>query len=101
MYCYTPCFFTFVAKKNVHCLTALAATEDISSVSLQNQFPFLGVGCSKFRKNSARFLGQISWRCGAATKGAARTFGEALRRSTVAHFARKVRGTNIVAAKHG
>ena len=33
--------------------------------------------------------------------GAARTFGEGLRRSTVAHFARKVRGTNIVAAKHG
>ena len=30
-----------------------------------------------------------------------RTFGEALRRSTVAHFACKVRGTNIVAAKHG
>ena len=29
-----------------------------------------------------------------------RTSGEALRRSTVAHFARKVRGTNIMAAKH-
>ena len=28
-------------------------------------------------------------------------FGEGLRRSTVAHFARKVRGANIVAAKHG
>ena len=26
--------------------------------------------------------------------------GEGLRRSTVAHFARKVRGTNIAAAKH-
>ena len=38
--------------------------------------------------------------CGMATRGAARTFGEGLRRSTVAHFARKVRGTNIVAAKH-
>ena len=35
-----------------------------------------------------------------AASGAARTFGEGLRRSTVAHFARKVRGTNIVAAKH-
>ncbi len=34
-------------------------------------------------------------------KRAARTFGEGLRRSTVAHFACKVRGTNIVAAKHG
>ena len=33
--------------------------------------------------------------------GAARTFGEGLRRSTVAHFARKVRGTNIVATKYG
>ena len=39
--------------------------------------------------------------CGIATRGAARTFGEGLRRSTVAHFARKVRGTNIVADKHG
>ena len=33
--------------------------------------------------------------------GVARTCSEGLRRSTVAHFARKVRGTNIVAAKHG
>ena len=33
--------------------------------------------------------------------GVARTFSGGLRRSTVAHFARKVRGTNIVAAKHG
>ncbi len=56
----------------------------------------------KIQKNlCAVFGGQIVWRCGAATKGAARTFGEGLRRSTVAHFARKVRGTNIVAAKHG
>ena len=38
--------------------------------------------------------------CDIATRGAARTFGEGLRRSTVAHFARKVRGTNIAAAKH-
>ena len=38
--------------------------------------------------------------CGIATRGAARTFSEGMRRSTVAHFARKVRGTNIVAAKH-
>ena len=36
-----------------------------------------------------------------AARGIARTFCEGLRRSTVAHFARKVRGTNIVAAKHG
>jgi len=56
----------------------------------------------KIQKNLSAVLGgQIAWRCGAATKGAARTFGECLRRSTVAHFARKVRGTNIVAAKHG
>ena len=32
--------------------------------------------------------------------GAARTCSEGLRRSTVAHFARKVRGANIMAAKH-
>ena len=38
--------------------------------------------------------------CDIATRGAARTFGQGLRRSTVAHFARKVRGTNIVADKH-
>ena len=30
--------------------------------------------------------------CYIATRGAARTFGQGLRRSTVAHFARKVRG---------
>ena len=39
MYCYTPCFLRLL-QKNVHWLTALAATEDILSVSLQNQFPF-------------------------------------------------------------
>ena len=39
--------------------------------------------------------------CGIATRGAARKFGEGLRRSTVAHFARKVRATNIVTDKHG
>ena len=39
--------------------------------------------------------------CDIATRGAARTFGQGLRRSTVAHFARKVRGgANIMAAKH-
>ena len=38
--------------------------------------------------------------CGIAARGTARTFGRGLRRSTVAHFARKVRETNIVAAKH-
>mgnify|MGYP003196108729 CR=1 FL=1 len=35
-----------------------------------------------------------------AAWGDARTFDDALRRSTVAHFARKVRGTNIATAKH-
>ena len=37
---------------------------------------------------------------GDAARGTARTFGRGMRRSTVAHFARKVRETNIVAAKH-
>ena len=37
----------------------------------------------------------------APERSAARTCSEGLRRSTVAHFACKVRGTNIVAAKHG
>ena len=36
----------------------------------------------------------------AAGSGDARTFSGGLRRSIVAHFACKVRGTNIVAAKH-
>ena len=54
--------------------------------------------CSKSRKISARFL--TKWHGDIATRGASRTFGEGLRRSTVAHFARKVRGTSIVAAKH-
>ena len=35
-----------------------------------------------------------------AASGFVRTFSGGLRRSTVAHFACKVRGTNIVAAKH-
>ena len=39
--------------------------------------------------------------CGIAARGTAWIFGEGLRQSTVAHFARKVRGANIVAAKHG
>ena len=39
--------------------------------------------------------------CGIAARGTARTFGESLGRSTVAHFARKVRGANIMATKHG
>ena len=38
--------------------------------------------------------------CGIETRGAARTLGKGLRRSSVAHFARKVRGANIAAAKH-
>ena len=38
--------------------------------------------------------------CDIAARGAARTFGGGLGRSTVAHFARKVRGANIAAAKH-
>ena len=39
--------------------------------------------------------------CGIAARGAARTFGKGLRQSIVAHFARKVRGANIAADKHG
>ena len=39
--------------------------------------------------------------CYIATRGAARTFGGGLGRSTVAHFARKVRGANIMTTKHG
>ena len=56
------------------------------------------LGCSKSRKISERFL--TKWHGDIATRGASRTFGEGLGRSTVAHFARKVRGANIAAAKH-
>ena len=49
-------------------------------------------------EKSLRGLSKIA--SGLATRGAARTFCEGLRRSTVAHFARKVRGANIVVAKH-
>ena len=59
------------------------------------------VGGSKSRKISARFLTKQHGAYDAATRDATRTFSEGLRRSTVAHFARKVRGTNIEAAKHG
>ena len=48
------------------------------------------LGCSKSRNISARFL--TKWHGDIATRGASRTFGEGLGRSTVAHFARKVRG---------
>ena len=48
------------------------------------------LGCSKSRKISERFL--TKWHGDIATRGASRTFGEGLGRSTVAHFARKVRG---------
>ena len=55
----------------------------------------------KIQKNLCAVLSQIkSDGCGIAARGTARTFDEVLERSTVAHFARKVRGTNIVAAKH-
>ena len=47
-------------------------------------------------KNGAKEKGG----CGIAARGTARTFGRGMRRSTVAHFARKVRGANIVADKH-
>ena len=53
------------------------------------------------KENSARFLTKYNIAVVHINKRAARTFGEGLRRSTVAHFACKVRGTNIVAAKHG
>ena len=38
--------------------------------------------------------------CGIAARGIARTFGGGLGRSTVAHFARKVRGANIWRPSH-
>ena len=46
------------------------------------------------------FYAVFGLRCllvGGGARGDARTFGRALRRSTVAHFARKVRGTNFMA----
>ena len=46
------------------------------------------------------FYAVFGLRCllvGGGARGDARTLGRALRRSTVAHFARKVRGTNFMA----
>ena len=46
------------------------------------------------------FYAVVGLRCllvGGGARGDARTLGRALRRSIVAHFARKVRGTNFMA----
>ena len=55
-------------------------------------FMSLGVGAFEIQKRIRTVLIQIARRLRSATRGAMRTFGEGLRRSTVAHFARKVRG---------
>ena len=64
---------------------------------------------TSLRVRGPHFASKVSYNAGAATDdcvriapfgGAARTCSEGLRRSTVAHFARKVRGAKIMAAKH-
>ena len=52
------------------------------------------------KKIQGCFYAVFGLRCllvGGGARGDARTLGRALRRSTVAHFARKVRGTNFMA----
>lgn len=55
MYCCSSYFLRLLQKK-VYRLTVLAATEDISSVSLQNQFP-LFAKVFKIRKNLCAVFG--------------------------------------------
>ena len=67
-------------------------------VANASEVPFRRV--FKIQKDLCAFFAKQHGECGIAARGTARAFGGGLRRSTVAHFARKVRGTNIKAAKH-
>ncbi len=96
----TMCHLTYKtcshkAHKELHCLKQTMRWKKLLSLIKQSVIlPLAGnILCMVFKIQKKD--------CDIATRGAARTFGQGLRRSTVAHFARKVRGTNIVPAKHG
>ena len=87
--------YSHKAHKELHCLKQTMRWKKLLSMIKQSVIlPLAGnILCMVFKIQTKG--------CYIATRGAARTFGEGLGRSTVAHFARKVRGTNIVADKHG
>jgi len=96
----TMCHLTYKtcshkAHEELHCLKQTMRWKKLLSMIKQSVIlPLAGnILCMVFKIQKKS--------CDIATRGAARTFGQGLRRSTVAHFARKVRGTNIVADKHG
>ena len=68
----------------------------MSLVGLAAQHSLLALCPLMERRTPARRASE----CGIAARGITRTFGGGLGRSIVAHFARKVRGANIVADKH-
>ena len=87
---------SYKAHEELHCLKQTMQWKKLLSMIKQSVIlPLAGnILCMVFKIQKKS--------CDIATRGAARTFGEGLRRSTVAHFARKVRGgANIVADKHG
>ncbi len=74
------------AHKELHCLKQTMRWKKLLSMIKQSVIlPLAGnILCMVFKIQKKG--------CDIATRGAARTFGQGLRRSTVAHFARKVRG---------
>ena len=74
------------AHEELHCLKQTMRWKKLLSLIKQSVIlPLAGnILCMVFKIQKKS--------CDIATRGAARTFGEGLRRSTVAHFARKVRG---------
>ena len=82
------------AHEELHCLKQTMRWKKLLSMIKQSVIlPLAGnILCMVFKIQKKS--------CGIAARGATRTFGGDLGRSTVAHFARKVRGANIAAAKH-
>ena len=74
------------AHEELHCLKQTMRWKKLLSMIKQSVIlPLAGnILCMVFKIQKKS--------CGIAARGATRTFGEGLRRSTVAHFARKVRG---------
>ena len=87
----TMCHLTYKtcshkAHEELHCLKQTMRWKKLLSMIKQSVIlPLAGnLLCMVFKMQKKS--------CDIAARGAARTFGEGLRRSTIAHFARKVRG---------
>ena len=78
------------AHEELHCLKQTMRWKKLLSMIKQSVIlPLAGnLLCMVFKMQKKS--------CDIAARGAARTFGKGLRRSTVAHFARKVRGGRIL-----